>query len=50
MFKIQNKVNTLLTGYTMGTDEHQPDIVQSILTINGVRVWNSLRSSMGRKT
>ena len=33
----------------MGTDKHQPEIIQSILTINGVRVWNSLRSSMGRK-
>lgn len=33
----------------MGTDKYQPEIIQSILTINGVSAWNSLRSSMGKK-
>lgn len=40
------KTNLTLTGYKMGTDKHQPTTVQSILTINGMRVWSSQRSSM----
>lgn len=47
MFKTENKANTL-TGYKIGTHKQQPAIIQSILTINGMRVWNSLRSNMGK--
>lgn len=48
MFKIENKVNAL-TGYKTGTDKHEPEIIQSILTINGMRVCNSLRSNVRKK-
>lgn len=41
------KINLTLIGYKMGTGKHQPTTIQSVLTINGIRVWSSQRSSMG---